>query len=226
MLVVVARSQRDAREARFGRAAGTDTQERLLEAAMRLFAERGYDRATVGEIERAAGLSPRSGALYQYFAGKEELLHAAVERELSAVDELSSVIETLPESDLRSALTQLAEWNLASLLRRQTLNRFLAREADRLPPALRSKVYDRLVARPYEQVFELLKSQMPATEQRRFDPEALALIFVQAMAGYRSMHATFGKVVGGVDDKRFVRSWVEVALAVARDAGLDRARRQ
>jgi AcrR family transcriptional regulator len=188
---------------------------------MQLFAEHGYDGTTVGEIERAAGLAPRSGALYQYFGGKEELLYAAVERELVAVDELSSVMEALPRGDLRSVLRNLAEWNLASLSRRQMLNRFLAREADRLPPALKAKVYDRLVARPYEQVSELLKSQMSAAEQRPLDVEALALIFIQAMAGYRSMQATFGKVPGGVDDERFVRTWVEVALAVARDAGLE-----
>jgi AcrR family transcriptional regulator len=188
---------------------------------MQLFAERGYDGTTVGEIERAAGLAPRSGALYQYFSGKEELLRAAVERELSAVDELGSMIETLPPGDLRSGLTRLAEWNLASLARRKALNRFLARDADRLPPALKAKLYDRLVAQPYEQVFELLRAQLTAAERRRFDVEALALIFIQAMAGYRSMQATFGNVVGNVDDERFVRSWVEVALAVARDAGLD-----
>src|ERR1700730_4266006 len=105
------------------------TQERLLDAAIGLFADRGYERTTVGEIEKAAGLSPRSGALYQYFQGKEEVLHAAVERQLEAVDDLSSVMDMLPLADLRSELTLLARWNLASLDRRAELSRFVRRES-------------------------------------------------------------------------------------------------
>jgi AcrR family transcriptional regulator len=186
---------------------------------MELFAEHGYAGTTVGDIERAAGLAPRSGALYQYFGGKDDLLLAALEHELGAVDALGAVIEDLPANDARAALTRLAEWNLASLSRRKNLNRFIARDGDRLPQALQKRLYERLVARPYEQITDLLRAALPAAEARRFDVEALALIFVQSMAGYRAMESTFGKVVGDVDDERFVRSWVEVALAVVRDAG-------
>src|SRR5919106_371454 len=67
-----------------------------MTAAMALFAERGFDGTSVGEIERAAGLAARSGALYQYFkGGKEELLRSAIERELEAIDELGSVLDML-----------------------------------------------------------------------------------------------------------------------------------
>ena len=43
------------------------TRERILLAARRLFAEQGYKGTSVGEIEAAAGLSPRAGALYKHF---------------------------------------------------------------------------------------------------------------------------------------------------------------
>jgi AcrR family transcriptional regulator len=216
------RARRPTRAAR-GRPRSNEpaTRARLLDAAMRLFAERGYDGTTIGDIERAAGLAPRSGALYQYFGGKQELLHAALERELRALDELGPMIDAPTATDLRAQLIALARWNLVSLSRREPLNRFLARDAHRLPPALRRKLYEGLVNRPYEQVVELLKRGLPRAEARRLDPEALALIFVQAMAGYRAMESRFGRVFGGVDDERFVRSWVEVALAVARDAGVE-----
>ena len=195
-----------------------DTQTRLLESAMELFAEHGYAGTTVGDIERAAGLAPRSGALYQYFGGKDDLLLAALEHELGAVEALGAVIEDLPAHDARVALTRLAEWNLASLTRRKNLNRFIARDWGLLPRVRQKRLYERLVAFPYERIVDLLRAVLPAAEARRFDVEALALIFVQSMAGYRAMESTFGKVVGDVDDERFVRSWVEVALAVARDA--------
>jgi AcrR family transcriptional regulator len=140
---------------------------------MALFAERGFDGASIGEIERAAGLAPRSGAIYQHFkGGKEELLRCAIERELAAVDELGSVIEMLPLGDLRAEFTLMARWNLASLERRSELARFVRRDAARLPPELRDELYDRLVGRPYEQVVTWLQARIdprsgPARPARR-----------------------------------------------------------
>ena len=202
-------------------APNTDTRTRLLGAALTLFAERGFDRATVADIERAAGLAPRSGALYQYFAGKEELLHAAIEQELVALEELGTVIDELPEPEMRSQLTALARWNLASLARRAPLNRLLARDADRLPPALRTKIFEGLVERPYTIIVQLLQEELPDAAVERYDLEALVLVFIQAMAGYQVMSERFGRVAGGVDDERFVNSWVDAVLAVARDAGVE-----
>lgn len=44
----------------------------ILEAAARVFARKGFDRATITEIAQAAGLS--EGSIYNYFRSKEELL--------------------------------------------------------------------------------------------------------------------------------------------------------
>ena len=44
----------------------------ILEAAARVFARRGFDRATIQDIARAAKLS--EGSIYNYFRSKEELL--------------------------------------------------------------------------------------------------------------------------------------------------------
>ena len=132
---------------------------------MALFAERGFDGTSVGEIERAAGLAPRSGALYQYFkGGKEELLRCAIERELRAIDELGSVLDMLPLGDLRAELTLMARWNLASLERRSELARFVRRDAARLPPELRDTLYERLVAQPYALIVDWLRQRTPESE--------------------------------------------------------------
>src|SRR5215218_5488395 len=137
------------------------TRERLMRAAMALFAERGVAGTSVGEIERAAGLAPRSGALYQHFkGGKEQLLRCAIEHELRAVDELGSVMDMLPLGDLRAEFTLMARWNLASLERRSELSRFVRRDADRLPPELRDELYERLVGRPYEQLVAWLDGRL------------------------------------------------------------------
>jgi AcrR family transcriptional regulator len=52
------------------------TRARILDAAMRLFAEIGYQRATNGEIADAAGLT--RGAMLYHFPAREALVEAAV----------------------------------------------------------------------------------------------------------------------------------------------------
>ena len=56
------------------RAQGRKTMRRLLDAGMRVFAERGYHAARVDDIVRAARTS--HGTFYLYFANKEDLLRA------------------------------------------------------------------------------------------------------------------------------------------------------
>lgn len=48
------------------------TRERIINSAKRLFAEQGYQKTTIVDISRQAGLS--EAALYDYFQGKEDLL--------------------------------------------------------------------------------------------------------------------------------------------------------
>ncbi len=49
-----------------------NTKNRIIESAKKLFADQGYQKTTVVDISRQAGLS--EAALYDYFQGKEDLL--------------------------------------------------------------------------------------------------------------------------------------------------------
>ncbi|UCH22013.1 MAG: TetR/AcrR family transcriptional regulator [Deltaproteobacteria bacterium] len=48
------------------------TRDRIIDSAKKLFAEQGYQKTTIVDISRQAGLS--EAALYEYFQGKEDLL--------------------------------------------------------------------------------------------------------------------------------------------------------
>lgn len=48
------------------------TRDRIIDSAKKLFAEQGYQKTTVMDISRQAGVS--EAALYEYFQGKEDLL--------------------------------------------------------------------------------------------------------------------------------------------------------
>lgn len=55
----------------------TDTKERLLDAALRVFAERGFHGASIRDICKCAGTNVST--INYYFHGKEKLYHAVVE---------------------------------------------------------------------------------------------------------------------------------------------------
>ena len=78
------------RKRRLGRPRNADrrpgspsTRERILEAASRLLAERGHEATTMEDVAAASGLTV--GALYRHFAGKPDLLLAAVASALEQV---------------------------------------------------------------------------------------------------------------------------------------------
>ena len=51
---------------------GARTQEKIEQVALALFAEKGVDRSTIGDIARAAGIA--EGTLYRHYPSKEELI--------------------------------------------------------------------------------------------------------------------------------------------------------
>lgn len=71
-------------------AAVEDRREQIIEAALRVFARKGFNRSTNKDIATEAGITP--GLIYHYFESKEELLKAAIE-EHSPV----GLIHALPE---------------------------------------------------------------------------------------------------------------------------------
>lgn len=55
-----------------------DTKNRILESALLLFAQRGYEAASMSDIASELGIT--KGALYRHFAGKRAILDGILER--------------------------------------------------------------------------------------------------------------------------------------------------
>jgi AcrR family transcriptional regulator len=109
---------------RAARARGRQAREELLTAALQVFARRGYRDASIDEIASVAGYS--KGALYWYFAGKEELLTALLEERIDAPtrDRVALLASAPPERDMsveatRDFARQLSEEREAMLLERE-----------------------------------------------------------------------------------------------------------
>ncbi len=78
---------------------GAKRRGQILEAAVQVFANQGYDRARMEEIAETAGIA--KATLYEYFASKHEMFIAAIE---CAYEEyLASLRKAVDEHDLFSA---------------------------------------------------------------------------------------------------------------------------
>jgi AcrR family transcriptional regulator len=103
-----------------GRAGREQTRDALLEAAVHVFARRGYEAARLAEVAREAGLT--TGAVYSSFEGKHDLFLAAFEREIARhVSEVTDAVAaaSTPERRIAAAANQWAG--------------FLRRAPDRFP---------------------------------------------------------------------------------------------
>lgn len=79
-------------------------EEAVLQAAMQLFAEKGVRQTTMKDICTQADISP--GALYRYFASKEDIILAIADLDARDVDQLIAAIEA--GNDL---VTTLQDWS-------------------------------------------------------------------------------------------------------------------
>lgn len=76
----------------------------LLTAAKKLFAERGFQAATIADVARAAGVS--YGVVYWYFESKDDLFHALMSEEEARLREriTAAVTAARHESSIRAGL--------------------------------------------------------------------------------------------------------------------------
>jgi Transcriptional regulator len=90
--------------------------DRLLEVATRLFAQQGFEGTSVAEIVRAAGVT--KGALYHYFAAKDDLLHEIYARVLrQQMQRLEEIADRPgpPSQRLHAAARDVVETSIANL---------------------------------------------------------------------------------------------------------------
>lgn len=105
--------------------------EALLHESMRLFDARGYPETSMDDIAAAVGM-PTSG-IYRYFAGKSDLLAAALRRSADGISsELATVLAT-PGSP-RDVLTRLARAYVARLFANPELANIYYSERVNLAP--------------------------------------------------------------------------------------------
>jgi AcrR family transcriptional regulator len=99
------------------------TRHELIDAAMRLFEQKGYEQTTVAEIAAAAGVSTKT--FFNYFASKDEVLFPHLNRRIDAAvalieqrgpdDQMAEVVVAAMQHMLADALAEEVDGGLAAV---------------------------------------------------------------------------------------------------------------
>jgi AcrR family transcriptional regulator len=193
------------------------TREKILDAAIDLFAEKGFAGSSMRDIAKAAGLS--EGALYRHYAGKDALLEAV----LSRFD--AAVFEPLPApypgaSCFRTLLGGLPGY-LAEHPRVARTGSILLGEA-RFHEGIRAFLGEAMGERGIAALAAIFGSEIAAGRLAARDPLALARTFNALRLGWiYGSYLLEGKAPGG---SRRAREELEGIIAALEEGFCERTR--
>jgi len=181
-----------------------ETRERIQQAAMGLFLERGFDATTVDEIAERADVSKRS--FFDYFPTKEEVVFAWQDR---FADHLMQAIASRPAGE---PAVRAVQYGLVSALVSATDERSLAlTELVRNTPALRARdhlKYAKLEAKLTEGLKARAKG---AAEEQRMRLLAAVVMGALRVGGERWNEQPPGASLEEFAHQFFADLWVALA---------------
>lgn len=187
--------------------ASTATRDRILDAAMHLFSQRGYEGTSVAQIEAAAGLTPGAGGIYHHFRTKEDVLADGIRRHLDRLAALRDIRQLLTGlGDLRSELTLTARYVLAELDQEGELLQILAAEA-RARPQLVRPAADQLIDATYAEFAAWIRQQ--SGQMSAEQANVIAAAGFGALVSSRILRL-LGMATSAVDDQALVLVWVDM----------------
>jgi AcrR family transcriptional regulator len=102
----------------------TDTRTRILDVALELFSEHGYEGTALQQIADRVGLT--KAALYYHFRSKDDLLEALLAPAVTELDRVLDVAEARPQNTARRR--RFVEDYLDYLLRHRRLMAYMSRD--------------------------------------------------------------------------------------------------
>jgi TetR/AcrR family transcriptional regulator, fatty acid metabolism regulator protein len=168
-----------------------DRRRQILAAAVKVFAEKGFHEARVGDIAEEAGIA--YGLVYHYFASKEELLETIFRTTwtemLARVEEVETAGVPAAEAVRQVTALLLRTWRrdpdlVRVLVREVTRNQHVQQEIEEISSAMES--LERIVRR----------GQESGEFRAELDPRLAAVVFYGALEEVLS-----GWVLGQLPDR-------------------------
>jgi len=161
----------------------------VLDAAVQLFAERGFAATTVEQIAKRAGLS--KGAVYLYFPSKKALLEGLVHRAVAPIAEMAIGVIANYRGDPRPMIRQFLTTVVTNLDNNTsfTVPKLVMREAVNAPEI--AQMYrDEVLDRAIPALTSLIAQGVEGGHIRVVDPE----LTVRSVMGPILMHIMLAEV--------------------------------
>lgn len=185
---------------------------KLVEAAIRLFAERGFDGVSITEIEAEAGGT--RAAIYQQFGSKEKLIDEVLRLAISRLLDPGAFVIVIFENRKRQALPELLrsavqKWYETMPLETARLLMFAAFS--------KNKEWREMALAPVERIMELLAAGMEREIKKKgsFRPAVAAKALVLALLQYKVLFSGEKPVKEEASEVRgMIEQWLEGLAAV------------
>lgn len=189
--------------------------DRILDAALESFAEKGFSGTSTKEIARRAKVNEVT--IFRQFKSKRALFSAVITERSPVLDIAASV-----SFDVRAPVDELLANNVRTVLRMLRANRqlfFVVLGDAWRQPKMRSLAYEETVKKGIEMVAGLMRGLMDAGKIRRMDPEVAARTLMGAVQfHFLTTEIMGGGVPGPEEEERMVRGFVSIFLNGMRTA--------
>jgi len=153
------------------------TKEKIFDAAVDLFAEKGYDGVSIRDIGRAVGIT--EAAVYKHYSGKEAILESIftyVEGRIypkAPEASIDALVDSLSVREILASIPRfmMADPHLAKITRIMLIEMYHNEK-------IRNYVRKELFVRPVDETEILFRKLMAKGKIRTCDPRALSTLFI------------------------------------------------
>ncbi|MEQ8973994.1 MAG: helix-turn-helix domain-containing protein [Coleofasciculus sp. C1-SOL-03] len=159
----------------------TQTKQRILDAAQRLFASRGYNGTTTRDLAAKAGVA--EGTLFRHFESKKAILVEVATQ--GWVELLTDLLTELSEMGSYKAVAQVMRRRMMRMHENADMMRVCFMEAQ-FHPDLRDRIQSEVIAKMSDVAEAFFETAMERGIYRRTNPKVVARVFLGmfAVAGF------------------------------------------
>ena len=191
------------------RVPAAERREKIVVAAMKCFADRGFEGTTTRMLARAAGVS--EGLIFRHFPTKRSLYRAIITRRIEESPAGMMPAEAAERGDDRAVLTSIASTLVARVDRDSSFMRLMFFSALEGAPLARM-FYKERVRKVRSFLASYLERRMNEGALRVMDPIAASGAFMGMISNYVQQKYLFRVPVSPLPVDRLVGSWVDLFL--------------
>lgn len=183
------------------------TRQRIIQAAVKVFAEQGYTKATTRRIAAVADVNEVT--IFRHFGNKQNLLAEVIQMHTDLTD-LRQVMESL-SGNYREDLHRLGMYFIAEMTKQREIFRVVMCDLQHVPELKEMMMHG--PAQMRQMLTEYFERQLENGVLRsELQPEAVAQIFVSIFLLHRSMMHRLQKDVPSVDPETLVDQFIDILV--------------